>query len=306
MSDTVIQVNALRKTYGKFTALDGISFTVQKGEIFGILGPNGAGKTTTVEIIEGLRKPDSGSVSLCGIDALQETHRIKQLIGVQLQSTSLYDDIRVKEAVKVFGNYYIRSLPADLILGEVSLTDKSRNKVSSLSGGQKQRLCIALALVNDPEVIFLDEPTTGLDPQSRHNVWSIIEKLRDHGKTIILTTHYMEEAEELCQHVAIIDNGKIIAMDTPDHLINNARLNSLIDFSSSRPLNGISAKIPGIQRITDSHSYRYSISTQKVTMILKDLTSLCYENNIELESISVRTATLEDVFLSLTGRKLRE
>jgi ABC-2 type transport system ATP-binding protein len=306
MSDTVIQVNALRKTYGKFVALDDISFTVQKGEIFGILGPNGAGKTTTVEIIEGLRKPDSGSVSLCGIDALRETLRIKELIGVQLQSTSLYDNIRVKEAVKVFSNYYHRSLPTDSILEEVSLIDKSRSPVSSLSGGQKQRLCIALALVNDPEVIFLDEPTTGLDPQARHNVWSIVEQLRDRGKTIILTTHYMEEAEELCRHVAIIDRGRIIAMDTPANLINDAKLNSLIEFSSSRPLNGISAKIPGIQQITDGHTHRYSISTQKVTMILNDLTSLCYENNIELESISVRTATLEDVFLSLTGRKLRE
>jgi ABC-2 type transport system ATP-binding protein len=155
-------------------------------------------------------------------------------------------------------------------------------------------------------VIFLDEPTTGLDPQARHNVWSIVEKLRDLGKTIILTTHYMEEAEQLCHHVAIIDHGKIIAMDTPSNLITNARLNSSIEFSSSRPLNGISAKIPGIQQISDDHTHRYSISSQKVTMILKDLTSLCYENNIELENISVKTATLEDVFLSLTGRKLRE
>jgi ABC-2 type transport system ATP-binding protein len=306
MTDTVIQVDALRKTYGKFVALDRISFTVEKGEIFGILGPNGAGKTTTVEIVEGLRKPDSGSVSLCGIDALRENRRIKQLIGAQLQSTSLYDNIRVREAVKVFGNYYRRSLPTDSILEEVSLTDKNRNPVSSLSGGQKQRLCIALALVNDPEIIFLDEPTTGLDPQARHNVWDIIEQLRDHGKTIMLTTHYMEEAEELCQHVAIIDHGKIIAMDTPADLIKDAKLNSFIEFSSSRPLNGISDKIPGIQQITDGHTHRYSISAQKVTMILKDLTSLCYENNIELESISVRTPTLEDVFLSLTGRKLRE
>lgn len=304
--NSIIEVNNLTKKYGDVTALNGVSFAVEKGEVFGILGPNGAGKTTTVEIIEGLRKPDGGGIKVCDVDALKQSARIKEIIGVQLQATSIYDNIRVKEAIDLFGGYYRKSIPTGEILEEVSLTDKKHSIVSSLSGGQKQRLCVGLALVNDPEVLFMDEPTTGLDPQARHNIWSIVEKLRDRGKTIVMTTHYMEEAERLCQRLAIIDQGKIIAMDTPDNLINNAGLDILIEFSTSRELNGISDKIPGIQKIANGNTHRYEVKARKASLILKDLTNLCYENNIDLENISVRRATLEDVFLSLTGRKLRE
>jgi ABC-2 type transport system ATP-binding protein len=302
----IIEVKNLTKKYGDITAVDGVSFAVEKGEVFGILGPNGAGKTTTVEMIEGLRKADSGSIEVCRIDALKEPRRIKEIIGVLLQATSVYDDIRVKEAIELFGSYYARSLPAAQILEEVSLTDKKNSIVSSLSGGQKQRLAIALALVNDPEVLFLDEPTTGLDPQARHNVWSIIEKLRDRGKTIILTTHYMEEAEQLCERLAIVDRGKIIAMDTPDNLINSAGLDTSIEFSTSAELNGLLNKLPGIQKVNNGKTHKYSVNTKAVSLILKDLTNLCYENHIDLENISVRKATLEDVFLAMTGRRLRE
>ena len=185
----IIEVNNLEKKYGDLNAVDGISFNVENGKVFGILGTNGAGKTTTVEMIEGLRKPDSGSITICGIDALKEPQRIKQIIGVQLQATSLYDNIRVTEVIELFSGYYKKSIPAAQIMEEVSLTEKKNSAVSQLSGGQKQRLSVGLALVNDPEVIFLDEPTTGLDPQARHNVWSIVEKLRDRGKTIVMTTH---------------------------------------------------------------------------------------------------------------------
>jgi ABC-2 type transport system ATP-binding protein len=302
----VIEVNNLRKKYGDITAVNGVSFGVERGEVFGILGPNGAGKTTTVEMIEGLRQPDGGSIRACGYDALKEPWRVKELIGVQLQATSIYDNIRVREAINLFGGYYRKSVPTDEILEEISLTDKSGAQVSALSGGQKQRLSVGLALVNDPEVLFLDEPTTGLDPQARHNIWSIVERLRDRGKTIVMTTHYMEEAERLCQRLAIIDHGNIIAMDTPDNLINTAGLDTLVEFATSRELNGIGNQIPGLRKINNGASHRYEVKASKVSRILKDLTNLCYKNNIELENISVRKVTLEDVFLAMTGRKLRE
>jgi ABC-2 type transport system ATP-binding protein len=305
-TNTIIEVNNLEKKYGDVKAVDGVSFGVAQGEVFGILGPNGAGKTTTIEMIEGLRKPNAGSIKVCDIDALKEPRRIKELIGVQLQATSLYDNIRVKEAIDLFGSYYKKSIPSEQIMEEVSLTEKKNSQVSKLSGGQKQRLSVGLALVNDPEVIFLDEPTTGLDPQARHNLWSIVEKLRDRGKTIVITTHYMEEAEQLCHRLAIIDRGKIIAMDTPDNLINKAELATSIDFTTSRDLDGLAKNIPGICKVNNGSARKYSISTKAVSLVLKDLTNLCYDNHVELENISVRQATLEDVFLAMTGRKLRE
>jgi ABC-2 type transport system ATP-binding protein len=245
----IIQVDNLTKRYGSVTAVNEVSFSVERGEVFGILGPNGAGKTTTVEMIEGLRKPDSGSIKICGIDALKDAARIKQMIGVQLQATSIYDNISVKEAVDLFSSYYKKSVPTGKILEEVSLTDKASGRVSGLSGGQKQRLSLGLALVNDPEVLFLDEPTTGLDPQARHNIWSIVEKLRQRGKTVVMTTHYMEEAEHLCQRLAIIDAGKIITMGTPEEFINQAQLDTSIEFSASRELNGLGNRIPGLHKI---------------------------------------------------------
>jgi ABC-2 type transport system ATP-binding protein len=302
----IIEVNNLIKKYGDITAVNGVSFTVEKGEVFGILGPNGAGKTTTVEMIEGLRKPDGGSIKVCAIDALKEANRIKEIIGVQLQATSIYDNISVKEAIDLFGGYYKKSVPTRQILEEVSLVDKSKSRVGSLSGGQKQRLCVGLALVNDPEVVFLDEPTTGLDPQARHNIWSIVEKLRNKGKTIIMTTHYMEEAEHLCRRLAIIDHGKIIATGTPDRLISEAALDISIGFSTSSALNGIASRIPGMNKTPNGSPNQYEVKTRRVARVLQDLTNLCFENNIELENISVRPATLEDVFLALTGHKLRE
>jgi ABC-2 type transport system ATP-binding protein len=303
---SIIVVDNLVKKYGDVTAVNGVSFAVEKGEVFGILGPNGAGKTTTVEMIEGLRKPDGGEIEVCGIDAVKETRRTKELIGVLLQATSIYDNIRVREAVELFGSYYRKSLPVNQILEEVTLTDKQNSTVSSLSGGQKQRLSIGLALVNDPEVLFLDEPTTGLDPQARHNVWSIVENLRDRGKTIILTTHYMEEAERLCGRLAIIDRGSIIAMDTPENIINSAALDTSIEFSTSIELNNWMSKMLSTEKVNHGSVNRYLINTKAVPSVLKDLTNLCSDNNIELKNISVRKATLEDVFLAMTGRKLRE
>lgn len=304
---TVVIVKNLTKRYGQLIAVDDVSFSIEKGEIFGLLGPNGAGKTTTVEMIEGLRKPDSGSIQVCGIDALKEPGKIKEIIGVQLQSTTLYDKIRVKEVIDLFGSYYQKSLPTNQILEEVSLTDKKDSFVSTLSGGLNQRLAMALALVNDPEVLFLDEPTTGLDPQARRNVWSIIEDLKERGKTIILTTHYMEEAEQLCQRVGIIDQGKIIAMDTPGNLITNSGLASTVEFSCvSEEQDKILQKLAGIGKISRQDNDRFVIHTKESSRALQELARISSENDLNLKNITVREATLEDVFLSLTGKKLRE
>ena len=305
--DTVVTVKNLIKKYGQTIAVNDVSFSIEKGEVFGLLGPNGAGKTTTVEMIEGLRKPDSGSIEVCGIDALKETGRIKEIIGVQLQSTTLYDKIRVKEVIELFGSYYQNSIPSNEILNEVSLTDKKDSFVSTLSGGLKQRLAMALALVNDPKVLFLDEPTTGLDPQARRNVWGIIEDLKRREKTIILTTHYMEEAEQLCQRVGIIDHGKIIAMDSPENLIVTSVLESTVEFHSvPQDSDKILQILAGIGKITRQDDDRFILYTKEAPRVLQEITRICGENGIILKNLTVREATLEDVFLSLTGKKLRE
>jgi ABC-2 type transport system ATP-binding protein len=303
----VVIVKNLTKRYGELIAVNDVSFSIEQGEVFGLLGPNGAGKTTTVEMIEGLRKPDSGSIEVCGIDALKELGKIKEIIGVQLQTTTLYDKIRVKEVIELFGGYYQKSLPTSQILEEVSLTDRKDSFVSTLSGGLQQRLAMAMALVNDPEVLFLDEPTTGLDPQARRNVWSIIEDLKGRGKTVILTTHYMEEAEQLCRRVGIIDQGKIIAMDTPANLIANSGLAATIEFSCvPEEQDKMLQKLAGIGKISRQDNNRFVIHTNESFRVLQEIARISVENALNLKNITVREATLEDVFLSLTGKRLRE
>ena len=301
-----VRIEKLTKKYGNFTAVDGVSFSVETGEIFGLLGPNGAGKTTTVEMIEGLRKPDSGSIEVNGIDALKERDKVSEIIGVQLQSTTLYDNIKVKEAVDLFGGYYKHSIPTDKVLESVSLSDLHNNFVSTLSGGQRQRVALALALVNDPSVIFLDEPTTGLDPQARRNLWEIVENLKEQGKTIILTTHYMEEAEKLCSRIGIIDHGKIIALDTPRNLIANADLESTVEVTFAGE-NGeeIFGSIEGVTKILHEEN-RFIIYTKNSTSVIRELTHIAEKQNIQLDGIASRQATLEDVFILLTGRTLRD
>jgi ABC-2 type transport system ATP-binding protein len=303
--DTVVEVKNLTKRYGDLVAVNDISFGVERGEIFGFLGPNGAGKTTTVEMIEGLRKPDGGTITVCGHDTQKEKDRIKEIIGVQLQSTTIYDRIRIGEVIDLFGGYYQKTLPTTETLEMVSLNDRKNSFVHTLSGGQKQRVAMALALVNDPEVLFLDEPTTGLDPQARRNVWDIIEGLGEKGKTIILTTHYMEEAERLCGRVGVIDHGKIIALDTTKDLINKQNLESTIEFTTSKGISKESFdKLPNVSKvIQDGNSF--ILQTKESSKVLAELTRLSEENGFNLENISVRKASLEDVFLALTGRKLR-
>lgn len=220
MSNTILEVQNLRKRYGELTAVDGVSFSVQRQEIFGILGPNGAGKTSTLEMIETLRPIDGGEIHLNGLNVREQPQEVKRIIGVQLQSSSFFDKLNLRELLILFGEMYGRHVDPVKLLAEVELEDKVKAQVTELSGGQKQRFSIAAALVNEPLVIFLDEPTTGLDPQARRHLWGVIKRIRSEGKTIVLTTHYMEEAEELCDRVAIMDSGRIIAMDKPQALIN--------------------------------------------------------------------------------------
>jgi ABC-2 type transport system ATP-binding protein len=215
----IISVHDLRKRYGQLTAVDGVSFDVAEGEVFGILGPNGAGKTTTLEMIEGMRTIDEGSASIDGVDVRSHPREVKRRIGIQLQSSAFFDELTLVELLDLFGRLYGRDTEPMALLGLIELTDKAKSQVRTLSGGQKQRFSIASALVNDPRVLFLDEPTTGLDPQARRHMWGVIRRIREEGRTVVLTTHYMEEAEELCDRVAIMDRGRIIALETPQALI---------------------------------------------------------------------------------------
>jgi len=220
-NEALIKVHNLKKTYGDFQAVKGVSFEVKKGEIFGILGPNGAGKTTTLEMMEGLKSIDGGKATIDGLDVSKDPYGVKEIIGVQLQASAFFDRLSLVEILHLFSNLYAQNKDAAELLREVDLTEKSKSYVKSLSGGQKQRFSIAAALVNDPVALFLDEPTTGLDPQARRNLWELVQSIQKSGKTIIITTHYMEEAEVLCDRVAVMDNGKIIALDTPAKLIDN-------------------------------------------------------------------------------------
>jgi ABC-2 type transport system ATP-binding protein len=304
--DIVVEVTNLTKRYDDLVAVNDVSFDIEKGEIFGLLGPNGAGKTTTVEMIEGLRKLDSGAIRVCSFDVSKRLDRVKEIIGVQLQSTTIYNKIRVGEAIDLFGGYYQRPIPTTEVLDKVSLADKRESFVEALSGGQRQRLAIALAMVNDPEILFLDEPTTGLDPQARRNIWDIIEGLKERGKTVVLTTHYMEEAERLCHRVGIMDMGRIIALDTPKDLIIKQNLESAVELVTQ---NGIARdvlqRLPQVKKITYEGNTVVA-HTREASSVLIELVRTSEDNGLNLGNISVRKATLEDVFLELTGRKLRE
>jgi ABC-2 type transport system ATP-binding protein len=292
----IASVKNLHKSYGNVKAIDGISFDVKEKEIFCLVGPNGAGKTTTLEILEGLRSPDSGEVFVCGFDVHRNSKDIKEIIGVQLQTSSFFDKLTVEETVSLFSSFYKDNIKNDL-LKLIDLEEKEKSLVSDLSGGQKQRLSIALALVNNPKLIFLDEPTTGLDPQARRSVWKLINDLRAKGKTIILTTHYMEEAERLSDRVAIMDGGKIIASGTPKELISSLGKESVVEFNNS---NSIELRIEGTKiKREGQNTIIYSKDLQSTLQIL-------LSKNIRMEEMKVRNTTLEDVFLSLTGRRIKE
>ena len=303
---TVIEIDKLCKTYGDIKAVNNVSLTVVQGEIFGMLGPNGAGKTTTMEIVEGLRPADSGSVSVLGMDIKQRSRRIKASIGVQLQTTSLYPRLKVHEVLDLFGSFFPKALPYDELIKLVDLED-SRNKLCiNLSGGQQQRLSIALALVNDPQILFLDEPTSGLDPQARHNIWDVIKLQREKGKTIFLTTHYMEEAERLCERVAIIDHGEIIATDRPDRLVNQHFNEEAIEFQLDQPPGDeVLRQLAGATNVVTENG-KVTVYSGSVPATISALMEMAKQRDMKLTDLYVRRATLEDVFLKLTGRRIRD
>jgi ABC-2 type transport system ATP-binding protein len=304
--DTIIEVSGLSKSYGDIKAVSDISFSVSKGEVFGMLGPNGAGKTTTVEIIEGLRIPDQGKVHVLGIDAAKDTGSIKQRIGVQLQSPALFPLMSVQEVIGFFGSLYKKSIPTSEIIKLVVLDEAKKVLVKNLSGGQQQRLSVALAFVNDPDIVFLDEPTTGLDPQARRTMWEMIESFRKKGKTILLTTHYMEEAERLCDRVAIMDHGKIIALDSPQQMIKQNFKESAIQFRmKNAPGQSVLAALKGVTHLVIDEE-DITIYSENIPATIAALLDIATHNGTDLSDLFVRQATLEDVFLKLTGKRIRD
>lgn len=301
-----IEVRNLTKKYGSFIAVNDVSFSVEAGETFGILGPNGAGKTTTLEMIEGLRKITSGEVLVSGHKVTKESRVVKSLIGVQLQASSFFEGLNLKELVATFASLYGRRVDSGAILQSVQLSDKAGAMVKELSGGQKQRLSVAVALVNDPQVLFLDEPTTGLDPQARRNMWELITKIKKQGKTIILTTHYMEEAEVLCDRVAIMDQAKILALGTPQNLIREAKINSAIEFRIEQEADlKLIKNLPGVVNAVREND-DYCLISRDPGPTLSGLFQYTQEYSLKILDMQLRQPTLEDVFLKLTGHSLRE
>ncbi|MGB7538531.1 MAG: ABC transporter ATP-binding protein [Anaerolineales bacterium] len=306
---SAIEVQDLKKTYGATRAVDGVSFSVGQGEIFGMLGPNGAGKTTTTEILEGLRPPDSGAVRVLGLDVAREPQKIKERIGVQLQTTALYPRLTVREVLDLFGTFYRGKTRTTAELIEImNLGEKQNTRSMDLSGGQRQRLSVALALVNKPEILFLDEPTTGLDPQARRSLWEVIRSVNRDGATVFLTTHYMDEAEALCQRVAVVDRGRIIAIDSPQELIRQSFRETAIEFDQkgAKAPDGTFRHLKGVTRPAIRENGHVTIYTENATQTLGGLTDLAEAGTIQFDDLHLRRATLEDVFLKLTGKRIRE
>ncbi|MEN3184295.1 MAG: ABC transporter ATP-binding protein [Atribacterota bacterium] len=302
---SVIVVSDLHKFYGSLHAVRGVSFAVERGEVFGLLGPNGAGKTTTIETIIGLLRRDRGEVTVLGFDPEKDALSVKSRIGIQLQTVHLFPRLTVLETLKLFASFYRRHRPFEELLDLVGLTEKAHARVEKLSGGQLKRLSVALAFVGDGEIFFLDEPTSGLDPQSRRSLWETIGKLRNEGKTIFLTTHYLDEAERLCDRVAIIDHGVIIALGKPRDLIAEHFQEKAIEIplADAEALNV--ASLPGVTRLQKDESV-LTVYTADLSRTFVALSTLAEEQGIPLGNVVVREATLEDVFLRLTGRRIRE
>jgi ABC-2 type transport system ATP-binding protein len=301
----IIKVQGLVKRYGDFTAVDGSEFSVHKGEVFGLLGPNGAGKTTTLEMLVGLRKPDEGTAIVGGFDITRELDKVKEVIGVQLQSTTLFELLTVEEILHLYGSFYREHISIPDLIEDMLLTEKKNSRIKGMSGGQKQRLAIALALVHDPQIIFLDEPTTGLDPQARRTLWDIILRLKERGKTVVLTTHYMDEAHVLCDRIAIMDQGKLIALDTPSELVKNLQSDSAVEFRFDEEADVVLSEIEGVKQV-GSQKDVHILYTDNLQNTLTSLIAIASEKELKLVDLQTRTATLEDVFIHMTGRRLRE
>jgi ABC-2 type transport system ATP-binding protein len=304
MDKVVVHADSLRKSYGKIKAIDGISFEVYRGEIFGLVGPNGAGKTTAIECLEGLRKPDTGKLEVLNLIPARDGRLLRNIIGIQLQESQLPARLKVWEAISLFSSFYKKNIEIEPLLKDLGLEEKKNTYFDKLSGGQKQRLFIALALINDPDLIFLDELTTGLDPQARRTTWNLINNIRNKGKTIFLTTHFMEEAEKLCDRVAIMDRGKIISLDTPVNLIKNISMETRIIIGTTGNINIESLKsiegVAGCEKSGDD-----LIVYVHDRKMIKETVSFLVNNNIDFHDLKIEQATLEDVFLSLTGKQIR-
>src|ERR1700726_3472550 len=299
MNNSILQVENLVKRYGDVEAVRGVSFNVEEGEVFGLLGPNGAGKTSTVEIMEGLRTLDSGRVSVCGLDPQRNAQELKHEIGAALQSTSLPDKLRVMEALRLFSSFYKRRRNPEELLKRFGLEEKRNAFYSQLSGGQKQRLALAMALVNDPKVLFFDEPTAGLDPQVRREIYDIIEELRREKKTILMTTHYIEEAERLCDRVAIIDHGKVIACGSPRELKQRSGGNTRIEVKLAKPAaNGTLKNLDGVVDAREVDG-TYVLHTQRPPQAIVSLVKYLESTGNELISLEIATPSLEDVFIEI-------
>jgi ABC-2 type transport system ATP-binding protein len=306
--DLAIFVSGLTKNYGAVHAVRGIDFHVARGEVFGLLGPNGAGKTTTVEILEGLRPRTSGDVKILGHDPERETNAVKDRIGVCLQATALREKLRVGEALELFGAFYSRSADQTALLKRLQLWEKRKAEYKTLSGGQKQRLAIALAMVNEPDIVFLDEPTTGLDPQIRREIHTLIDELRDRKTTIVLTTHYIEEAEQLCDRVAIIDEGRIVAHGTPRELQEQVIGRCRVEIVCQNPLpEGLPANWPpDSQIVVGADRLSLTAATESPARAVVDLVKWVDSCGAGLVDIHIKRPTLEDVFIHLTGKSLRD
>ncbi|WP_157001902.1 ABC transporter ATP-binding protein [Agromyces laixinhei] len=300
--EKIIEVNDLVKRYGGKTTVDGVSFSVGEGEIFGILGPNGAGKTTTVECIQGLRKPDGGSIRVAGLDPQREERELKELLGAQLQETELPDLLKVREAMELYSSFYRDPVDWRELIDDLGLADKLETQFRRLSGGQKQRLSIALAVVGNPRIAVLDELTTGLDPQARRDTWDLIERIRDRGVTIVLVTHFMEEAERLCDRLALIDSGRVVAVDTPAGFVAKVDDRQRLRFRPSAPLDhGLLAGLPEVTNVERAGSQLVVTGTGN---LLHAVTTLLAQQQVIAGDLRVEQTTLDDAFVALTGRSL--
>ena len=318
--EPAVQVENLVKRFGSFTAVDGVTFSVEPGEVFGILGPNGAGKTTTLEIIESLQKPTDGRVSVLGLDVQSDAAKVKTRIGVQLQASAYYDYLNLKEILALLGSFYPSKASPESLLDQVGLSDKFASRMSELSGGQRQRFGVAASLVNNPELVVLDEPTTGLDPQARRNLWGLIREVNGRGVTVVLTTHYMEEAETLCSRLAIMDHGRILALETPRNLINQLKASYAVKLTLDKPmtvaqLESLNGGVELVQSEEQSEEAIGEAAKSENTYLLRlansptALRAMLDEIDkagLGLENLQITPVTLEDVFLELTGSELRD
>ena len=301
----VIEVRDLLKQYPDVTAVDGVSFEIREGEIFGMVGPNGAGKTTTIECIEGLRSPDAGNVQVLGLDPQRDGYQLREHIGVQLQESALPYRIKVWEAMDMFASFYSRSVDWRPLLEQLGLAEKYNASFTTLSGGQKQRLFIALALLNDPDLVFLDELTTGLDPQARRAMWNLVRGIREQGKTVFLTTHFMEEAERLCDRVAIMDHGKIVALDTPENLIRSLGAENRVVFSVAERFDERGLQTLSVVARVEQVGERVVVYGRGDGLVSGVVNAL-EADGVRFRDLRTEQPSLEDVFLALTGREIRE